>query len=125
MPTHLLRDAFGRARGKAESWIGDKNTALTKAASWIGFWHKARLNRAAGAEASSARLIRMMLAVDAEAARRLLCDVQLGATPGQPGGDSAQGGACELNLPDLESEVPSNTVMNVQPHDGPGRRRRR
>src|SRR5262249_44064038 len=105
--------------------IGDKTTALSKAASWIGYWRKGSIHRTAAMEFPAARLIRMMLAVDAEAARRLLCDVQLGATPGQPGGDSAQGGACELNLPDLESEGPSNTVMNVQPHDGPGRRRRR
>ena len=56
--------------------IGDKSAALSKAASWIGFWHKARLNRAAGAEASSTRLIRMMMAVDESAARRLICDAQ-------------------------------------------------
>ena len=44
--------------------IGDKTTALSKAASWIGHWRKVSIHRAAGSEIPSARLVRMMMAVD-------------------------------------------------------------
>ena len=59
----------------------------------------------------------------AEVARTLICKVQQSGVPGHADDDSSQGGACELNLPDAETDI--NTVMNVEPREEPGRRRRR
>jgi tetratricopeptide (TPR) repeat protein len=103
--------------------IGDKTTALSKAASWIGYWRKGSIHRTEATQFPAARLIRMMLAVDAEAARTLICKAQQGG--GSADDDPAQGGACELHLPDAETDFPGNTVMNVAPREEPARRRRR
>jgi len=105
--------------------IGDKSTALSKAASWIGYWRKGSIHRTEAMQFPAARLIRMVLALDAEAARTLICKVQQSGVPGRVDDDSSQGGACELNLPDAETDIPSNTVMNVEPREEPARRRRR
>jgi tetratricopeptide (TPR) repeat protein len=97
--------------------IGDKTTALSKAASWIGYWRKASIHRTASAELPSTRLIRMMIAVDEEAARKLICDVQRNETPD---------GACELRvLPDAEAAPDAEAVTSVELRNETGRRRRR
>jgi hypothetical protein len=112
--------------------IGDKGTALSKAASWIGFWHKARLNRAAGAEASSTRLIRMMMAVDERTARRLICDAQRKAAAERDENDDdddapPRDGTCELKLPGVEAGAGTvgNAMTSTDPRDDLGRKRKR
>jgi Flp pilus assembly protein TadD len=107
--------------------IGDKTAALNKAASWIGYWHKASIHRAAGSEIPSARLIHMMMAVDERAARRLICAVQRNEAPARENDQAPQDGACELSMPGSEPEADAtgNTVTNVEPRDELGRRRRR
>jgi tetratricopeptide (TPR) repeat protein len=107
--------------------VGDKAAALNKAASWIGYWHKSSIHRAAGSEAPSARLIRMMMAVDEQAARKLICEVQRNGAPASESDDSSQEAACELGVTgsETESDASGNTVTNIEPRDGPGRRRRR
>jgi hypothetical protein len=106
--------------------IGDKTAALNKAASWIGYWHKASIHRAAGSEVPSARLIRMMMAVDEPAARRLICEVQRNAAPARDESDDPpRDGACELKLPGSEEDTAGNAVSNIEPRDEFGRRRRR
>lgn len=55
---------------------GDKTAALTKGASWIGYWRKTSIHRQAGADGQAARLVRMMFAVDEIEARRLICEMQ-------------------------------------------------
>jgi tetratricopeptide (TPR) repeat protein len=91
--------------------LGDKTGALTRAASWIGYWRKASLHHTA--ETESARLIRMMMAVDEAQARKLICEAQRSESPGS---------ACEIIIdPDAELE---DTVTNVQLRKEPGRRRR-
>ena len=95
--------------------IGDKTTALSKAASWIGHWRKAGFHRATGSEFPSARLVRMMMAADEALARRLICETQRDAAP-------AQEAACD---PAADIEATGNTVTNVELRDEPGRRRRR
>jgi Flp pilus assembly protein TadD len=107
--------------------IGDKTAALNKAASWIGYWHKASIHRAAGSEIPSARLIHMMMAVDERAARRLICAVQRSGAPARENDQAPQDGACELSMPGSEPEADAtgNTVTNVEPRDELGRRRRR
>jgi Flp pilus assembly protein TadD len=96
--------------------IGDKTAALNKAASWIGNWRKASIHRAAGGETPSARLIRMMMAVDAAAARRLICEAQRGEAPD---------GTCEMLLLEPDADRDANTVTNVELRNEPARRRRR
>jgi Flp pilus assembly protein TadD len=103
--------------------IGDKTTALTKAASWIGYWRKFSLHRAAGADVPSARLIRMMMALDEGAARKLLCEVQRSEAPA--GTSSDPDGACEVIAPDSDADAAGNAVTRVEPRDEFGRRRRR
>src|SRR5262249_6292966 len=103
--------------------IGDKTTALSKAASWIGYWRKGSIHRTEAMQFPAARLIRMMLAVDAETARALICKAQRSGLPSDD--DPSQGEACELHLPDAETGLPSNTVMNLAPREEPARRRRR
>jgi tetratricopeptide (TPR) repeat protein len=107
--------------------VGDKAAALNKAASWIGYWHKSSIHRAAGSEAPSARLIRMMMAVDEQAARKLICEVQRSGAPASESDDPSQETACELGVTgsETESDASGNTVTNIEPRDGPGRRRRR
>ncbi|MFL6798701.1 MAG: tetratricopeptide repeat protein [Xanthobacteraceae bacterium] len=53
--------------------VGDQTSALEKAASWMGYWRKFGVQHA-GTENPTARLTAMMLAADAAAARRILCD---------------------------------------------------
>jgi tetratricopeptide (TPR) repeat protein len=103
--------------------IGDKSTALTKAASWIGYWRKVSMHRAGGAEAPYVRLIRMMMAVDEAAARRLICAVQRGEAANAD--DSAASGGCEITMPDAEADPPGNAVTSIEPRDEAGRRKRR
>jgi Flp pilus assembly protein TadD len=107
--------------------IGDKTAALNKAASWIGYWHKASIHRAAGSEIPSARLIHMMMAVDERAARRLICAVQRSGAPARESDQAPQDATCELSMPGSEPEADAtgNTVTNVEPRDELGRRRRR
>jgi len=132
--------------------IGDRTTALTKAASWIGYWRKVSIHRAASADIAPARLIRMMLAADEPAARRLLCEAQRNEAPrtalaseasGQRGnsisaraGHSPEGGssartdddpareACEGSAPEI-ADIAGSTVTSIEPRDEFGRRRRR
>lgn len=121
---------------------GDKTTALSKAASWIGHWRKLGIHRPAGPEVPSVRLVRMMIAVDEAAARRLICQVQRNevqrnevqqnetqqnearrnAADADPTRDP-----CEESFPGLEEDADAtgNTVTNVEPRDEFGRRRRR
>jgi tetratricopeptide (TPR) repeat protein len=96
--------------------IGDKTAALNKAASWIGYWRKASIHRPTGGETPSSRLIRMMMAVDAVAARRLICEAQRSETPGS---------GCEMLLLDPDAETDTNAVTNVELRNEPTRRRRR
>jgi tetratricopeptide (TPR) repeat protein len=97
--------------------IGDKTAALSKAASWIGYWRKASIHRTTSAELPSTRLIRMMMAVDEEAARKLICEVQRNETPD---------GACDLRvLPDPEAAPDAEAVTSVELRNESGRRRRR
>jgi len=103
--------------------IGDKTTALTKAASWIGYWRKFSLHRAVGADVPSTRLIRMMMAVDEGAARKLLCAVQRSEAPA--GTTSDPDATCEVTVPDSEADSGGNAVTRVEPRDEFGRRRRR
>jgi hypothetical protein len=110
--------------------IGDKSAALSKAASWIGFWHKARLNRAPGAEATSTRLMRMMLAVDERAARRLICDAQRKAAAEVDEDDDdapPRDRTCDLKLPGVEAGAGTvgNAVTSTEPRDDLGRKRKR
>jgi hypothetical protein len=105
---------------------GDTTAALGKAAAWIGHWRKVSIHRTAGAEIPSARLIRMMMAVDETATRRLICQVQRNETAA-PANDDASRQACEAAIPGLEAgaDTGGNTFTNVEPRDEFGRRRRR
>ena len=106
--------------------IGEKDEALTKAASWIGYWRKVSIHRASGTEAPAIGLIRMMMAVDEEAARRLICAVQRGAAAASAEA-SAHDGSCEIAIPDGEPEgdAAASAVTSIEPRDEFGRRRRR
>jgi Flp pilus assembly protein TadD len=95
--------------------LGDKTQALTRAASWIGYWRKASLHRSTDIETPSARLIHMMLAIDEAQARKLICDAQHSESPDTP---------CEIIDPDAEPRV-NDTVTNVELRNELGRRRRR
>jgi tetratricopeptide (TPR) repeat protein len=113
--------------------IGDKTTALTKAASWIGYWRKVSIHRAAVSEIPSARLVRMMLAVDETAARRLICQVQRGEAPGPADDQQApDDDHCEVTMPAAQTDTdtsttaaPTNSVSTAETRDEPVRRRRR
>jgi tetratricopeptide (TPR) repeat protein len=112
--------------------IGDKTTALTKAASWIGYWRKVSIHRAAVSEIPSARLVRMMLAVDETAARRLICQVQRGEAPGPADDDQAPDDRCEVTMPAAQADTdtstpaaPTNSVSTAETRDEHVRRRRR
>jgi Flp pilus assembly protein TadD len=115
--------------------IGDKTTALTKAASWIGYWRKASIHRAAGSEIPSARLVRMMLAVDETAARRLICEAQRSEAPGAADDGRAPDGNCEVTMPAAEADTDtpadvatpsaSQALTAAETRGEPLRRRRR
>jgi len=102
---------------------GDKTTALNKAASWIGYWRKVSIHRAAGAEIPPTRLIRMMMAVDEPAARRLICEAQRNDVPLRADDDPAEE-ACEGSAPET-AEIAGGAVTSIEPRDEFGRRRRR
>jgi Flp pilus assembly protein TadD len=110
---------------------GDTAAALGKAAAWIGHWRKVSIHRPAGSEIPSARLVRMMMAVDEPATRRLICQVQRNeAQPDEapaPADDDAAREACEAGIPGLEAgaDAGGSTFTNVEPRDEFGRRRRR
>jgi hypothetical protein len=113
--------------------IGDKTTALTKAASWIGYWRKVSIHRAAASEIPSARLVRMMLAVDETAARRLICQVQRSEAPGPADDEQApDDDHCEVTMPAAQTDTdtsttaaPTNSASTAEPRDEHVRRRRR
>jgi Flp pilus assembly protein TadD len=65
--------------------LGDKPTALAKAATWIPNWRKVSMRRPAGPEVPAARLVRMMMTADEPAARKIICEAQRGE-PGSAGG---------------------------------------
>lgn len=110
---------------------GDTAAALGKAAAWIGHWRKVSIHRPAGSEIPSARLIRMMMAVDETATRRLICQVQRNEVQRNeataPANDDASREACEARIPGLEAgaDAGGSTFTNVEPRDEFGRRRRR
>ena len=104
---------------------GDRTTALAKAASWIGHFRKASSHHNAQGETSTARLVRMMMAVDEAAAERLICQAQREeaplVTPGVPDR------ICALNAPAAEGSsqaAPVNAVTRVEPANEISRRRR-
>jgi len=104
---------------------GDRTTALAKAASWIGHFRKASSHHNAQGETSTARLVRMMMAVDEAAAERLICQAQREdaplVTPGVPDR------ICALNAPAAEGSLqaaPVNAVTRVEPANETSRRRR-
>ena len=106
--------------------IGDKATALNKAASWIGYWRKVSVHRATGPEIPAARLVRMMMAVDEAAARTLICDQQRNEAAAHAGDDWSQD-PCGTPAPALAAatETTGNTVTQANLRGEFGRRRRR
>ena len=57
--------------------LGDRKTALAKAAGWMPNWRKTSIHRPAGPEeVPAARLARMMAAVDGAQARDIMCGPQ-------------------------------------------------
>ena len=80
--------------------LGDTQTALAKVAVWIQNWRKASIHLPGWPEVSLTRLVRMMMAVDAVVARRILC-----ATP-QDGSSLA----AIQRLQDLACPAPANDV---------------
>jgi hypothetical protein len=56
------------------------------------------------------------MAVDAAAARRLICEAQRGEAPD---------GTCEMLLLEPDADRDANTVTNVELRNEPARRRRR
>lgn len=114
--------------------IGDKTTALTKAASWIGYWRKVSIHRAVGSEIPSARLVRMMLAVDENAARRLICEVQRSEAPGPADDDKPSDDNCTIAVPSPTAQSDNdgsnnagatNSLTTAETREEPLRRRRR
>jgi tetratricopeptide (TPR) repeat protein len=104
--------------------IGDKTTAMTKAAIWLDHWRKPGMQRAAGAAVPAARLVRMMMAADEPLARRLLCEARAahGGSEDARNRTDAQATACEAAAVD---EATGNTATNAEARDGLGSRRRR
>jgi hypothetical protein len=68
----------------------------------------------------------MMMAVDEDAARRLVCAVQRGDTV-TSGAPSAEDRSCEIAIPDSEvgADTAASAVTSIEPRDEFGRRRRR
>ena len=98
---------------------GDKTTALTKGASWIGYWRKVSIHRQAGADGPAARLVRMMFAVDEIAARQLICEMQRNERPARDEDSEQSRDSCV---------VPGETgaeITRFEPREEFGRRRRR
>jgi hypothetical protein len=86
--------------------LGDTQTALVKVAAWIPNWRKASIP--GEPEVSLARLVRMMMAVDAVAARRILC-----ATPQDTSSLGAIGRSQDLACPAPAGDVPAGEVVSV------------
>ena len=98
---------------------GDKTTALTKGASWIGYWRNVSIHRQAGADGPAARLVRMMFAVDEIAARQLICEMQRNERPARDEDSEQSRDSCV---------VPGETgaeITRFEPREEFGRRRRR
>jgi tetratricopeptide (TPR) repeat protein len=104
---------------------GESAGALSRAASWIGHFRKAGLHRSGGAEATSARLIRRMLAVDEAETRRLLCRVQE-ETPAVPRAEAGADIACDLTVSGIRGEADGlgTGVTHAGSRDAFARRRR-
>jgi hypothetical protein len=86
--------------------LGDTQTALVKVAAWIPNWRKASIS--GEPEVSLARLVRMMIAVDAVATRRILC-----ATPQDTSSLGAIGRSQDLACPAPAGDVPAGEVVAV------------
>jgi Flp pilus assembly protein TadD len=99
---------------------GDKAMALTKGASWIGYWRKASIHRQAGADGPPARLVRMMFAVDEVAARQLICEVQRNERPARDEDGAQARDACLV--PGAEGGA---EISRFEQREEFGRRRRR
>src|SRR5262245_39081288 len=69
--------------------IGDKTTALNKAAAWLAYWRNVSIHRTAELEIPFARLARLMATVDETAAGRLVCELQ-SETPARVSHDPSQ-----------------------------------
>jgi hypothetical protein len=106
---------------------GDTAGALSRAASWIGHFRKADVHRSAAGETPSARLIRMMLAVDDAETRRLLCDLQQQESSATGRAERGKDMLCELSIsgPPSEADASVNAVTHATPRDEFGRRKRR
>jgi hypothetical protein len=100
--------------------LDDKAAAFEKAATWIGYWRRSSMHRAALVN-PGARLVRMMLAVDEPAARKLICDVQQADEAKR----AAPQVACDIPEVDTEAEGAANTASALEPPKDPPRRRAR
>jgi Flp pilus assembly protein TadD len=98
--------------------VGDKTEALTRGASWLGYWRKSSAHRNRGDDLPAGRLVRMMIAVDEALARRLICEAQREEQEGSP---DMQGGACALVEPDTAS---TGAIPDEAPANASRRKRR-
>jgi hypothetical protein len=104
---------------------GDRTAALAKAASWIGHFRKASSHHNAQGETPTARLVRMMMAVDEAAAERLICQAQREEAPLMTPGVPDR--ICALNAPAAEGSSQAatfNAVTRAEPANEMSRRRR-
>jgi tetratricopeptide (TPR) repeat protein len=88
--------------------LGDTQTALVKVAAWIPNWRKGSIHPPGGPEVSLARLVRMMMAVDAVVARRILC-----ATPQDGSSLAAIGRSQDLACPAPAGDFPAGELVAV------------
>jgi tetratricopeptide (TPR) repeat protein len=95
--------------------IGDRTEALTKGASWLGYWRKSSM-RSRGEDLPAGRLVRMMVTVDEPMTRRLICAAQ---HDDHEEGPDVQGTACAM----IDSETSGTGA--VPDESSPGMRRRR
>ncbi len=105
--------------------IGDKMTALSKGASWIVYWRKAGLHRAAVPDLPAARLTGMMMALDETAARKFICQVQREDLAGPDVNGQLPDAACDVKDTDSDGVPVSTGVTSVEPREETSRRRRR
>jgi hypothetical protein len=98
--------------------LDDKAAAFEKAAVWIGSWRRSSMHRAALVN-PAARLVRMMLAVDEPATRKLICDAQRADEARR----AAQQVDCAIPELDAEGEGAANTASTFEPPRDRGRRR--
>jgi tetratricopeptide (TPR) repeat protein len=106
---------------------GDSAGALSRAVSWIAHFRKVGVHRGGAGEAASARLIRMMLAVDEAEARRLLCDLDEQQTSALGRAHRGRGVRCDLGISGAQSEAEAlgTSITHAIAPDEPPRRRRR